>query len=336
MRRAVIALVCALVTAGSLAVVPSVSALGVAPVGSVGIDVSYPNCGMPVPAATFGIVGVTGGAPYTANPCLASQATQVRALSLYANTGWNPKSPYISATSPHRCARTDSSCPAYNYGYNAGLAAFALAAKAGVRASTWWLDVELGNTWGAVAQNRASLQGEYDALRARGVATIGAYSTTVQWASITGAWVNGWPSWGATVLTSLAQARTYCTGHRFTGGATWLIQFRSVSGADLDVACLVPSAPSAPRGLKAAFPRSHTAAVAWAAPIFPGTARVSSYRVRWSSTAGRTWSPWVSVGLHRTATRTRLVKGHAYRVQVRAINAVGAGAVVTLVFTQRR
>jgi hypothetical protein len=63
---------------------------------------------------------------------------------------------------------------------------------------------------------------------------------------------------------------------------------------------------------------------------------VSSYRVRWSSTAGRTWSPWVSVGLHRTTTRAHLVKGHAYRVQVRAFNTVGAGPVATLVFTQRR
>jgi hypothetical protein len=338
--RALVAMLCAAASVTALVVAgpaPSASAAGLAPAGSVGVDISYPNCGSVVPAAAFGIVGVTGGAAYTVNPCLAEQAHGFRTLSLYANTGWNAVSPNVSARAPRRCAPTDTTCLAYNYGYNAGLAALAAAARAGMRSSSWWLDVELANTWGGITQNRASLQGEYDALRRHGVATVGAYSTTSQWSEITRGWKNGWPSWGATVLPSAAAARGYCTGHRFTGGPSWFIQFRpSPTGVDRDVACLVPSPPSAPRRPAVGFPRARTAVVAWLAPASAGTAPLASYRVRCSSDGGRTWTQWSNVGLRRNVTRSGLVRLHVYRVQVLAANAVGAGPVATIVFRQHR
>ena len=319
MRRAlsVLAALLVLVTA----MVAPATAVGVASVGSIGIDASYPNCNdVASMSATFGVVGVTGGAPYTSNPCLAAEAARFTTLNLYTNAAWNAHSPKASTTTPRRCTGRDLVCRAYNYGYGAGLDSFAAASAAGVRASTWWLDVEAANTWSTVvAQNRASLQGEHDALRSRGVAVVGAYSTTAQWTGLTGSWANGWPSWGATVLRSLSRVRTYCTGHRFTGGQTWMIQYRG-AGFDRDVACFVAAVPSAPRSVVAS-PRSTMAIVSWVAPASTGGAPVTAYRIT-ASPGGRTCT---TTGARACAV-TGLVNHTTYTFTVRAVNIAGAGA----------
>ncbi len=427
MRRSLAALLGMLVVVTTL--VAPAHAAGVAPKGSIGIDVSYPQCGAVGPSMTgaFGVVGVTGGSAWTANPCLAAEAARFpAALHLYVNTGWYAASTHVSATTPKACAAGDLVCRAYNYGYGAGRDALAVAAAAGVHGATWWLDVENGNTWSTVtAQNRASLQGEYDALRKGGVAVVGAYSTTAQWNAITGSWLNGWPGWGATVLTSASQAATYRTGHRFTGGQTWMIQFRGAT-YDMDVTCAVASVPSAPRSVVAS-PRSRSAVVSWTAPVtnggsavtgyrvtatpggrtcatttarsctvtgladrtayrftvravniagvgpssaasaavvsgapaaarslavvFPaahvvratwstpvsrGSGAITAYQVRWTADAGLHWTSWASTRLTRTASRSGLVKGRTYTVQVRALNAYGAGPVAGRRFVQGR
>jgi hypothetical protein len=334
-RRTVVALGAAFALA--VVVVAPAAGAGIAPAGTTGIDVSYPNCNdVASMSARFGVVGVTGGVPYTRNPCLAAEAARFPTLHLYANAAWNARSPKVSATTPRRCATTDLVCRAYNYGYGAGLDALAAATAAGARSSVWWLDIEAANPWsGVVAQNRASIQGEYDALRSHGVATVGIYSTTVQWNGITGSWLNGWPSWGATVLTSLPLVRTYCTGHRFTGGQTWMIQYRGGS-FDQNVACAVASPPSAPRSLAVGFPQAHVARATWAAPASPGAGGVRAYVVRWSTDAGRTWTRWTGVGVRRSADRTGIAKGRACLVQVRAVNAVGASTVAARAFRQGR
>ena len=207
--------------------------------GSVGVDVSYPNCGVAVPKSAFGIVGVTGGLVYSENPCLAEQAKQFGNLSLYINTGLNASqdSPYY-VVAQEGCSG-DPLCAAYNYGRNAANDAIAYANSQGVGSAKWWLDVETENTWNAdVMQNRQSLQGAYDALKAHGASVVGVYSTTVQWQAITGGWINGWPNWGATTWTTAKQALKYCKGHEFTGGPSLLMQFRSrQSKVDQDVAC---------------------------------------------------------------------------------------------------
>lgn len=215
------------------------AALGQYASGSTGVDLGWPNCSATAPRATFGIVGVTGGTGYTTNPCMANEAAHFVNLSLYANTGWNNQSTYINPTSPLSCASGDESCLAYNYGYNAGLYAYDAAAGAGVNSQTWWLDVETENTWSSQSMaNRSSLQGEYDALSARGVTTIGAYSTTAQWNTITDSWQNNWPSWGATTWTTANQAKKYCSGHQFTGGPSYLMQYQAHrSSLDQNVAC---------------------------------------------------------------------------------------------------
>lgn len=208
--------------------------------GQTGVDVGWPNCSATVGPESFGIVGVSDGAGYSANPCLSQQAKDFPlSLSLYVNTGWDSRSKNITATSPRVCTRGDNNCLAYNYGYNAGVYAYKYATAEGVSRKTWWLDVETINTWNKnTQQNQMSLQGEYQALMDNGATTVGVYSTTAQWKTITGSWQNNWPSWGATTWTTAAAAQTYCTGHEFTGGQSYLMQYKpSKSSLDQDVAC---------------------------------------------------------------------------------------------------
>ncbi len=207
---------------------------------STGVDVSWANCSQSLPTVSFGIVGVSNGTGYTTNPCFSSEAkSYLGDISLYTNTGWYNKSSSINPSNPKHCASKDYNCLAYNYGYNAGIYAYTAALNDGIHSLTWWLDVETINTWNTnVTQNQNSLQGEYDALSTKGVLTIGVYSTTAQWQTITGNWKNDWPSWGATTWTSADQAQTYCSGHQFTAGTSYLMQFKAKHAAfDQDVAC---------------------------------------------------------------------------------------------------
>jgi len=65
---------------------------------TVGYDVSYPQCGGPLPTnAAFGIVGVSDGRAYGENPCLAAQyawaARAPKAPAFYMNTATRAASP---------------------------------------------------------------------------------------------------------------------------------------------------------------------------------------------------------------------------------------------------
>jgi len=213
------------------------SAHGIYTSGSVGVDVSWPNCSVSAPKTAFGIMGVTGGLGFSQNTCLAKQASWFTNLSLYVNTGYPGQARGLDyQNAPKTCSSTDLNCLAYNYGYNAGQYAVSYATNQGVKSGTWWLDVETMNSWTTdIMQNQNSLQGETDALKASGVTTVGVYSTTAQWQSITGGWKNGLPNWGATTWTTARQAAKYCTGHDFTGGGTWLLQF--TGRLDQDYAC---------------------------------------------------------------------------------------------------
>ncbi len=222
----------------SLLFTGSVSAYGVYKSGTVGNDVSYPNCNVKAPkSAAFGIVGVTGGLNFSQNSCLVKQAGWFGNKTLYVNTGYPGQSYGLKyQNSPRACDSADLNCLAYNYGYNAGLYAINYSTSQGVTSSTWWLDVETMNTWtNEYQQNRQSLQGEIDALKQYGVATLGVYSTTAQWGSITNSWQIQLPNWGATTWQTAKQASKYCSGHDFTGGGTWLLQFKG--SLDQDYAC---------------------------------------------------------------------------------------------------
>jgi len=235
-------LLAAIVTTGSVAILTTsgVAAQSQYVSGSQGVDVGWPNCNSAIGPTAFGVVNVSDGSGYSTSPCLAQEAAHFPGnLSLYVNTGWYNQSSHINPTSPKVCAAGDSNCLAYNYGYNAGLYAYNAASSANVHSGTWWLDVETINTWNSnVVQNQNSLQGEYDALLSKGVSTIGVYSTTAQWQTIAGSWKNNWPNWGATTWTTATQAKTYCTGHQFTGGPSYLMQYKPKKASlDQDVAC---------------------------------------------------------------------------------------------------
>jgi hypothetical protein len=237
MKKVVISVIAALMTL--FVTTGMAAAMGTYSSGSIGVDVGWPNCTTSIPSVDFGIVGVNDGQGYSTSPCIAKEAKNFTNLTLYVNTGWYNKSTHINPSYPKACAKGDNNCLAYNYGYNAGLYALNAAQNAGVSSTTWWLDVETANTWNKdVVQNQNSLQGEHDALVANGVTTVGIYSTTAQWKSITGSWQNNWPSWGATTWTTAQQAHTYCTGHEFTGGPGYLMQYLPTNTKiDYDVAC---------------------------------------------------------------------------------------------------
>jgi hypothetical protein len=214
----------------------AVGAQGIYQSGATGVDVSFPNCSASAPRNSFGVVGVNAGLWYSYNKCLAAEAANFTNLSLYMNTGWYSQSSHLNTSSPRLCPASDANCLAYNYGYNAAVDALNYARTQGANSSTWWLDVETQNTWNSdVVQNQNSLQGAYDLLNQNGANTVGVYSTTAQWQTITGGWKNGWPNWGASTWRTAKQAATYCTGHQFNGGPTYLIQFQGK--LDQDYAC---------------------------------------------------------------------------------------------------
>jgi len=233
------------------------------PPSPVTYDVSYPQCGKPLPTPiTGGIVGVNNGLAFSSNACLATEWTWASqqttyAPAFYANTA-DPGPAYSShwptgQTSPQFCdpAANNSTACSYDYGWNYALDALtrAAAATSNPAAYQWWLDVETGNSWqtlesayGQTASSRAndssSLAGAVAALQSQGVASVGVYSTSYQWTQITGgsgtqfaaqpAWVAG--------TGSLSTAQANCASTSFTGGRITLTQY-AYNGYDADYHC---------------------------------------------------------------------------------------------------
>jgi hypothetical protein len=247
----------------ALVLIGTAAAAGAAPpAAGTGYDVSYPQCGRRLPApGAFAIVGVNGGLPYSANPCLAAQyrwaatsSGEGPKASLYINTA-NP-GPAVSShwptgqQAPKACDGTWSTACAYDYGWNAAGDAFATAAAAlttQIAASVpWWLDVETANSWNGqdLTTNTAALRGYLDRLAALAPSQpIGIYSASGAWATITGAAAPTSPinqpfatipNWvaGATAKT----APGFCTSRSFTGGPVRYVQYVS-GGIDHDYAC---------------------------------------------------------------------------------------------------
>jgi len=105
----------------------------------------------------------------------------------------------------------------------------------------WWLDVETANTWQSdTTMNVADLQGMIGAFQAAGVTTVGAYSTSSQWDSVTGGTSStsgslyGITNWipGATTL---SEAQSNCSQPSFTGGSVAITQWSGTP--DNDYAC---------------------------------------------------------------------------------------------------
>ena len=251
-----------------------------APSGTTGHDVSYPQCSSSDPSTTtvtalggaFGIVGVTDGLPWSANPCLGSEYHWAAGLAgqpaLYTNTA-NPAPhssffwPTSGSSAPALCkdstSTTDPGC-AYDYGWHAAQNALSTseASVSGAAGLPWFLDVEAGNSWnGNASANTADLQGFADFLRGQGVPSVGIYSSSSAWSTITGGYTVGnaagyqsaWsseftpayplsqsPTWVAGAGTS-ATATSTCSGAAFTGTVPELAQYRDGTGYDADLVC---------------------------------------------------------------------------------------------------
>ena len=255
----------------------AVSADSTVPATSVGYDVSFPQCGASLPTpAGFGVVGVNDGRPFTANPCLVTelqwaQTTLTASPAFYANTA-NPGPSNNSAwptsqQTPQVCSGGDSVACAYDWGWNAAQNSFqdavtaetqlgASSPSAAAAAAPWWLDVETGNSWetlvtpgaptsGEFANDLAVIQGEVASFTSSGVAKVGIYSTSYQWATLVGptgstfaandAWVPGYAT--------LAAAQAGCAAPSFTGGRVAMIQYPS-NGLDGDYLCPLVSIPT--------------------------------------------------------------------------------------------
>jgi DNA-binding beta-propeller fold protein YncE len=244
-------------------------AVALAPPGTA-YDVSYPQCNGSFPATpAFGIVGVNDGLPYSPNPCVGTGDGPSelqwagKNAEFYANTA-NP-GPTLSThwpngqTSPEYCdpnSNNTAQC-AYDYGWNAAADSYGDAVAAYVSlgwaqtgatrtpvANAWWLDVETANSWTSdTGFNVDVLQAEVDYLKSVGAVSVGFYSTSSQWQTITGGTSSfaAHKSWipGAKTLT---QAKSNCTGSGFTGGGVTLTQYPS-GGFDADYQC-VPSVTS--------------------------------------------------------------------------------------------
>ncbi|MDA8393375.1 MAG: hypothetical protein M0Z87_11400 [Actinomycetota bacterium] len=212
------------------------------PAGANGFDVSWPQCGGPLPGGphTIAIVGVNNGLTYTLNNCLGSEAA-------WAGTGLNL---YINLNQPAwanvvvgehgpagNCSLSDAQCLSYNFGYNAATWSVQQAANQHIHAPMWWLDVELVSSepsyWSSnQAANAQVIQGAIDALHAQGL-LAGIYSTYSQWTAISGNFHPNVPVWYPTGYNLTGPGSTnpswWCANANSFAGQVWLIQ--GASGA---------------------------------------------------------------------------------------------------------
>ncbi|MGB8649898.1 MAG: hypothetical protein WCD35_04470 [Mycobacteriales bacterium] len=255
--------------------------LGLAPAsastGDLGHDVSYPNCSSSSPGGSFLVVGVNGGQPFGANPCLSTESSWAATTGrpqLYVNTA-NPgasQSTHWPSAGTGYCVNASSDNDAgcsYEYGRKAAAAAVTTA-KSDVSSFvplsvTWWLDVEgsrtagqPGNSWvGSGKVNAATLQGFVDGLRSAGVPEVGVYTTAFQWNDITEgytrstsnsyrtAWpfpalfpIEDGPVWIAGTSTTYDNTVSQCAAATaVTGGELLLSQYGPTSGIDDDYRC---------------------------------------------------------------------------------------------------
>jgi hypothetical protein len=199
-----------------------------ASVPPIGWDVSHPQCQRTLPdSGGFAIVGVTGGRPFTSNPCFAEQhawAASKAGHAVYVNTGYPGRGDPVA------------------YGRSVVDDAVARERTAGVSGtSMWWLDVETVNTWDGTAQQNATV---LDAMAARlqGLgARVGIYSTPRMWSEIAGTWAPGLPVWYATGPGTGTQAAQACS-RSFAGSTPAISQWvHEVAGHDIDRNLICPA-----------------------------------------------------------------------------------------------
>lgn len=219
--------------------------------GTVGYDYSYVQCGLAAPKASFGIVGVNAGYPFTYyNSCLASEYAAASGTgngAVYINTGYDPTYTAIDgrhttqdcATRSQAITGTVDQQAAWAVGCSEAQRDGAYATAQSVSApGAWWLDVETVNSWSSIdlTLNQYTIAGIIATLRSQTTAPIGVYSTGYQWNVITGGYqapVDA--NWVATGQKSLKRAKASCGAAGFTGAKVWLVQY--VNTIDNDYVC---------------------------------------------------------------------------------------------------
>jgi hypothetical protein len=193
------------------------------------VDISWPNCKSTNHYEySSGIVGVSGGLDFRNNSCAFNEAALIRKYGIYINTGYAGVPIVMTYRStPKNCTNINQICLAYNWGYNATIAAITYASESNVHSQMWWLDVETDNSWSNhAAINKASLLGAVAAIRDKTIlTTVGVYSSPVQWQTLTGSWHISLPTWVATGSKSERVAKNACTSKSFTDNTNWLIQY---------------------------------------------------------------------------------------------------------------
>jgi hypothetical protein len=214
-----------------------------------GVDVSYPQCGSPLPSGqAFAVVGVNGGTAISTNPCLATQLEWAAGstgdtvhddIQLYVNTG-NPGTggaswPRSGSNRYGDCDGSDSRPCAYQYGWDRAHDDATVRGISSPEQYMWWLDVELANTWdhtdGGQTRNAAVLEGMTEYFTSIGVRGVGLYSTRAQWAEIVGdgasatSSLNGLSNWRP-AGSDLAAAQATCGVAPLTpGGIVEMTQY---------------------------------------------------------------------------------------------------------------
>jgi hypothetical protein len=233
-----------------------------APFSAYGYDISWPQCdsALPPPPYGFGVVGVTVGHLFGANPCLLDQWQWARSHGSFAGVYLNTNaftSDELQSFLSHGATSClgDVGCALTEWGRQG--ARQALADAGSVNAPMWWLDVETANEWlPDPAANGVVLQAMVDTLRSAGK-RVGVYSTPTQWARIMAGFSPGLPTWVAGAPPD--NPVSFCAGKSFGGGPTWMAQ-TVIAGYDTDVLC-----PAGSAGYRLAF----APPTPLAAPLFP-------------------------------------------------------------------
>ncbi|HZE65304.1 MAG TPA: hypothetical protein VE081_01655 [Sporichthyaceae bacterium] len=344
-----------------------------APAGSVGYDISYPQCTatfLPTHGA-FGVVGVNHGKAFADNTCLKAQFDAMSAhnypTGLYINTG-NPLAdpravhrPDSKASQPAYCGDntddTDLGC-SYDYGWQAAADAVAFATAQGVPITTrtWWLDVEIANSWsGDPVANTADLQGAADALHSLGVSEVGIYSSAKNWNEITGGYttltaVAYRTAWHGTFTPALPletlpvwvaggnKAPGNSCAASFTGAPVRLAQYlETINGTTYDadqvcggvtVAAVPPTKPGKPRKAEAHMAHSKGIKLKWESPSSSGGAVVTKYQI-YRGTAKSKQSSYKTVSCSSSScswTDPKAKHHKRYYYRLAAVNIVGTGS----------
>jgi hypothetical protein len=174
------------------------------------------------------------------------------AVSFYANTGnpgptsshWPKGQTAHGYTCPsqrtYRVGTTAYNDCSYLYGWDA--AANSLSSAQGVlgtgaASAQWWLDIESANSWTrSTTANINDIQGALDYLTQNTATSVGIYTNSSSWSSITGSTQGfaAYPYWypGATATT----APSFCTTTSVTGGHIRYVQYVS-NNIDNDYDC---------------------------------------------------------------------------------------------------